>query len=394
MPSSAVATAASKASRRQRSLGRFFHLDQTDLDFLATRRRDHNRLGMAVQLATVRFLGTFLDDRADVPPGAVRHVAEQLALARVIGDIAEALRGLKLYRDAEVRWDHQGEIRSRFGYREFSEPGVQLGLLRWLYARAWVAAERPSVLFDLATARLVEAKVLLPGASVLARMVARVRERVARRLGLGWLAWSTTTTADVWNPRSGNHPISYGGRSTHRVGVQYPIPSARGQFEHGSRIGLLAQREVAVAAWTESRYAEQGDGRQAVRAARIEVEDDGGGRTRWTAAVVSAAVVLTAAALWRRRTRQSPNRRGGLGGLADIALYVVVAVRPVPAVRKYCGNISRSAMARSPAFVHSWRRANRGPEGRDRWMRIRRAARVLHTRGRVLRRGLKKGRDG
>jgi hypothetical protein len=163
-------------------LGRFFHLDQTDLDFVATRRRDHNRLGMAVQLATVRFLGTFLEDPGDVPLGAVHHVAEQLRAAGLAGDVAESLRGLKLYRDAEVRWDHQAEIRSRFGYRDFSEPGVQLGLLRWLYARAWVAAERPSVLFDLATARLVEAKVLLPGATVLARMVARVRERAAIRL--------------------------------------------------------------------------------------------------------------------------------------------------------------------------------------------------------------------
>ena len=163
-------------------LGRYFHLDRNDLEFVGTRRRDHNRLGVATQLVTVRFLGTFLSDPADVPAGALRHVAEQLAVAGLVADGGQAARGLKLYRDAEVRWDHQAEIRARFGYRDFGDPGVQLGLLRWLYARAWLAAERPSALFDLATARLVEAKVLLPGATVLARIVARVRERVATRL--------------------------------------------------------------------------------------------------------------------------------------------------------------------------------------------------------------------
>ena len=163
-------------------LGRYFHLDRNDIEFVGTRRRDHNRLGVATQLVTVRFLGTFLSDPADVPAGALRHVAEQLVAAGLVADVGEAARGLKLYRDADVRWDHQAEIRVRYGYRDFGEAGVQLGLLRWLYARAWVAAERPGVLFDLATARLVEAKVLLPGATVLARMVARVRERVATRL--------------------------------------------------------------------------------------------------------------------------------------------------------------------------------------------------------------------
>ena len=71
------------------------------------------------------------------------------------------------------------EIQRECGYRDFSDASAKAELLAWLDARAWATAERPSVLFDLATARLIEGKVLLPGASVLARAVATARDRAA-----------------------------------------------------------------------------------------------------------------------------------------------------------------------------------------------------------------------
>lgn len=154
----------------QEQLEKYFHLDGRDLSLLGRLRGDHNRLGFAVQLTTARFLGTFQPDPLEVPEGVLRYLQAQLNTVPEDGD-------LERYRHGETRWGHQRLIRREYGYKEFSVRVEQLGLLRYLYARSWVNDDGSSLLFDAATARLVERKVLLPGATVLARLVSRVRER-------------------------------------------------------------------------------------------------------------------------------------------------------------------------------------------------------------------------
>src|SRR6266566_1816867 len=74
------------------------------------------------------------------------------------------------------------QIRQHYSYKEFSDCRGGFALMRFLYARAWIGTERPSVLFDLATAWLLDKKVLLPGVTTLTRLIATIRERVAERL--------------------------------------------------------------------------------------------------------------------------------------------------------------------------------------------------------------------
>jgi TnpA family transposase len=155
-------------------LARFFHLDDADRELIAIRRGDHNRLGFALQLCTVRFLGTFLEDPQSIPASVVNQVAYQLAISNPSCH--------ELYCASEQRWEHAVEIRRRCGYQDFSSWSVQLRLHRWLYALCWTGTDRPSILFDRATAWLVSHKVLLPGVSVLERLVSRLRSRVEERL--------------------------------------------------------------------------------------------------------------------------------------------------------------------------------------------------------------------
>ena len=159
---------------RTEQLAKYFYLDDNDLQLIKKRRGNHNRLGLALQLCTVRFLGTFLTDPTNVPGVVVDYLTSQLNI--------NDTNCLEQYRSSETKWEHTALIKQHYGYREFHSQPEHWKLVRWLYQRSTLSAESPSVLFDLTTARLAERKVLLPGVSVLARLVASVRERAANRL--------------------------------------------------------------------------------------------------------------------------------------------------------------------------------------------------------------------
>jgi hypothetical protein len=61
-------------------LERFLQFDERDRGLISRRRGDHNRLGFAVQLGTVRFPRTFLARPTEVPEIVARRVAEELAV--------------------------------------------------------------------------------------------------------------------------------------------------------------------------------------------------------------------------------------------------------------------------------------------------------------------------
>ena len=76
-------------------LAGFFHLDAPARAEAMACRGARAQVGYAVQLGTVRFLGTFLADPSAVPVAVVDYVAAQLGLA------ADDLKG---YGESEARW--------------------------------------------------------------------------------------------------------------------------------------------------------------------------------------------------------------------------------------------------------------------------------------------------
>ena len=157
----------------QADLDRVFFLDDADRAVVDRRRGEHLKVGFALQMVTGRWLGTFLEEPLDVPGAVLDFVAGQLGVA----DPSQVQRYTER---TKTSFDHQWEIRRVYGLKEFTE--VEAEFTDSVVARAWTSGDGPKAIFLDGVAWLRERKVLLPGVTTLARLVARVRDDTTHRL--------------------------------------------------------------------------------------------------------------------------------------------------------------------------------------------------------------------
>jgi hypothetical protein len=105
----------------------------------------------------------------------VEYLAAQLG-------IADASYVKRYTARAKTAYEHAWEIRGAYGFRAFEDPGAAAEFRLFLEGRAWTHAEGPYLLFGQAVAWLRRNRVPLPGVSVLARLVASVRDSAADRM--------------------------------------------------------------------------------------------------------------------------------------------------------------------------------------------------------------------
>lgn len=151
----------------QADLDRFFWLSPDDHRAILGLRGDHNRLGFALFLCCLRYLGFFPEPLSQLPAPVIEYVAVQLQVS------ADAL---SLYgKRTSTQRNHQRQVQVLLGYRRVS-PLDLLALEQWLLERA-LEHDKPMFLFELTCQYLQQHKMIRIGTTRLEKMVATARQQ-------------------------------------------------------------------------------------------------------------------------------------------------------------------------------------------------------------------------
>ncbi|WP_431921125.1 DUF4158 domain-containing protein [Nonomuraea jabiensis] len=148
---------------------RYFTLTPADIAFIdpGRGRGPGDRLGLAVQLATLPWLGFVPDEVSSAPPVAVARLAERLGIDSVV---------LEGYGErTHTRSDHLRLAAGYLGWKSAPAGSTAMKELEQFLLDRAMEHDSPTLLFNLATEYLMAAKTIRPGVTTLAKMVATAR---------------------------------------------------------------------------------------------------------------------------------------------------------------------------------------------------------------------------
>ena len=146
-----------------------FSLTNEDLSIIPLKSPAHSRLGFAVRLCLLRFLGFVPSTLSTVPEPIVARLKHQLN----VRDYTELVRYEEIRE--QTKSDHLNQIIRHLNYRKITSDDLAL-LEKWLLARA-MEHDRPLTLLKQAAEKLKSENIYRPTLINLERIVGRVREQ-------------------------------------------------------------------------------------------------------------------------------------------------------------------------------------------------------------------------
>lgn len=154
-------------------LNQFFYLHEKDLELISTIRLPSTKLGFALQLGTVRFLGTFFTAIDNIPDNVVLYIATQLNV--LPGEINN-------YTRRQTKNEHVKKIKIHYNYQDFNQIKIEDYLFKWPLNRAIYTTESSDMLFDMLLKKCLDEKIILPGATTFSRFIASTIEKAEEYL--------------------------------------------------------------------------------------------------------------------------------------------------------------------------------------------------------------------
>ncbi|HWJ50548.1 MAG TPA: DUF4158 domain-containing protein, partial [Solirubrobacteraceae bacterium] len=148
-------------------LAAYFSFSLADLRWLRSHRGAGERIGLAVQLGAVRFLGFVPVALADTPPEVAGHVGKQIGVAPA------TFRRYARDTDGRTRRRHVAAVVEHAGWRACGQREWS-SLAGWLTERA-LEHDTPTILFGQALDQLRAERVVRPGLDRLMRAVSSAR---------------------------------------------------------------------------------------------------------------------------------------------------------------------------------------------------------------------------